>query len=416
MPNRAPALRSFQSTRPRSPFSRAQIELVISRSTAAVGVIFGAQSVPGFVARIPEADTAWNIIVGLAVFASLLVALALAIARRGVRIAFAATAVIYAVALATWPLAIIDPLAVAAGPIWLYSLVNAASAAAAVAVGPRVAGGYLLGISVLYTFVRLSPSGGGASVAEACLEALFSLILGAAILIVIVMLRNTSRAVDAAQLAALDSYAYAVRQHATEVERVQVDAIVHDSVLTTLLSAARAQTPETRALAATMARNAIGHLKSAALVVPDDGSTVDLQSLVARVTLSAQSMTLPFEVRTRAVSSVPIPVQSAEALHAAALQAMVNSIQHAGTSPEVTRWVTIRGIGITGIEIEVGDTGEGFSFIDVPVERLGLRVSIIERVANAGGSAEIDSVWGEGTVITIRWPKSTHATGPLQVV
>ena len=46
----------------------------------------------------------------------------------------------------------------------------------------------------------------------------------------------------------------AVRQHATEVERVQVDAIVHDSVLTTLLSAAGAGTPEEQALAARMAR------------------------------------------------------------------------------------------------------------------------------------------------------------------
>jgi signal transduction histidine kinase len=57
-----------------------------------------------------------------------------------------------------------------------------------------------------------------------------------------------------------------------------------------------------------------------------------------------------------------------------------------------------------GIEVEVGDTGKGFSMIDVPRERLGLRVSIIERIANAGGSADIDSAVDEGTVVTIRWP------------
>ena len=79
---------------------------------------------------------------------------------------------------------------------------------------------------------------------------------------------------DAAQATALDRYSHAVRQHALEVERVQVDSIVHDSVLTTLLSAARAYTPEAKELAARMAGAAIGHLRDAALVSPDDSSTV----------------------------------------------------------------------------------------------------------------------------------------------
>jgi signal transduction histidine kinase len=56
------------------------------------------------------------------------------------------------------------------------------------------------------------------------------------------------------------------------------------------------------------------------------------------------------------------------------------------------------------LEIEIGDTGVGFVFDDVPTERLGLRVSIIERVANAGGRADIVSRPGEGTVVTILWP------------
>jgi hypothetical protein len=40
----------------------------------------------------------------------------------------------------------------------------------------------------------------------------------------------------------------------------------------------------------------------------------------------------------------------------------------------------------------------------VPTERLGVRVSIIERVAGAGGSARIDSTRGSGTIVTVRWP------------
>jgi len=96
-------------------------------------------------------------------------------------------------------------------------------------------------------------------------------------------------------------------------------------------------------------------------------------------------------------------------VYSAAVQAMVNSLQHAGSAPEVSRWLTVRGVDPAGIEVEVGDTGSGFDYVDVPKERLGLRVSIVERVANAGGCVEIDSVIGEGTSITIRWPKADGA-------
>ncbi len=41
-----------------------------------------------------------------------------------------------------------------------------------------------------------------------------------------------------------------------------------------------------------------------------------------------------------------------------------------------------------------------------------MRVSIIERVANAGGLAEIDSRPGGGTTVTISWPDDT-ARAPL---
>ena len=139
---------------------------------------------------------------------------------------------------------------------------------------------------------------------------------------------------------------------------------------------------------------------------PDDGGTVRLSAVSRRISEAASSMSAPFEVRTREVSAQSMPLQSAEAVYSAAVQAMVNSLQHAGQDPRVTRWLTIRGVEPDGIEVEVGDTGVGFSFVDLPSERMGLRVSIVERVTNAGGSVEIDSAVNEGTVISIRWPKA----------
>ena len=101
-----------------------------------------------------------------------------------------------------------------------------------------------------------------------------------------------------------------------------------------------------------------------------------------------------------------IPSTAAEAVFSAAVQAMVNSVQHAGKGANVSRWLAVREFTPVGLEVEVGDTGTGFAPDEVPNERLGVRVSIVERVANAGGTAEVDSQPGEGTVVTIRWPSS----------
>jgi signal transduction histidine kinase len=368
-------------------------------------VVFALQAIPQFLEQRHEAHPLWVAIVATSVYASILVAFVLSLVKNRVRDAHIMGALIYAVALGTWPLAVEDPTAVSSGPHWLYQLLTVATAMAAIGFSTRIATIYLFVVPLIYGMIRVTPAGGGEYWVQALLESLYSVILGGAIVIIVSMLRSAAASVDTAQSTALERYSLAVRQHATEVERVQVDSIVHDSVLTTLLSAARAYSPEAKELAATMAANAIGHLREAALVSPDDGSTVDIESVARRIADSAVNLGAPFELRTRAVGSMVIPVQAADAVHAAAVQAMVNSLQHAGPVSSVSRWLTLRSAFHGGIEIEIGDTGAGFTLVEVPTERLGLRVSIIERVFNAGGVAEIDSVPNEGTVITIRWPR-----------
>jgi len=415
MATRAPALRSLPSGKPqRTPVSRTQVESVISRSVAAFGVVFALQTFPQFVEQSSDAEPIWLVAIASSVFGSIFVALSLSMLGRGVRIAHAVVAAVYLVGLLSWPLAVTDPDAHPVMHHWLYYLLTVATATAAIGFPTRVATAYLFLTPTLYGLIRMTPAGGSGSWEQSVLDAIYAIILGGAIIIIITMLRSAAAAVDTAQAAALDRYSHAVRQHATEVERVQVDSIVHDSVLTTLLSAARAFTPEAKELAATMAGNAIGHLREAALVSPDDGSTVRISAVSARIAEVSATMSAPFELRTRTLAAWTMPVLAAEALYAASVQAMLNSIQHAGEGPQVSRWVTIRGGVPHGIEIEVGDTGRGFSLIDVPTERLGVRVSILERVANAGGVAEIDSVANEGTVVTIRWPRNDPAPPSLE--
>ncbi|MCP1121828.1 ATP-binding protein, partial [Robbsia andropogonis] len=69
-------------------------------------------------------------------------------------------------------------------------------------------------------------------------------------------------------------------------------------------------------------------------------------------------MSQPFVVRTRAEEWCQIPIPVAEAAYSATVQAMVNSLQHAGAG--VDRWVDVRSHGHQSFTIEVGDTGAGF--------------------------------------------------------
>jgi len=398
----AAPLRSPALSHPRVPVSRKQIDALVSRAVAGFGILFGVQTVPVLLAQLGDVREVWALLVVPVFYAALIVALVAAIAQRHVGITSGFVAAQYVVGILTWPLAITAVEGGTHTTYWLYYLLTVASAMAAIAFPTVVAALYLVLVPTIMAVVRVAS---GAVVArEAVLDSVYAIILGGAILIIITMLRQAASAVDRAQETALAAYALAVRQHATEVERVQVDAIVHDSVLTTLLSAARADTPEARALAASMAAKAIGHLRQAALVGPHDGASTAITALTARLVESAAAAGAHFEVRTRGIGSRSIPAAAGEAVCSAAVQAMVNSVQHAGDAPRVKRWMTVRGIQPVGIEVEVGDTGGGFAAWEVPTERIGVRVSILERVAHAGGRAEIDSVPGEGTVVTIRWP------------
>lgn len=393
---------------PRNPISRKQVERVISRSVAVIGLVFGAQTVPWLLSQAREAQPWWLSIVVPALFGLLIIVVILSFANRWVRQAHGTFAVVYFLALLSWPFTVLPGIEIFSGIHWLNYLITVGTSMAAIAFGRVLATAYMFAAPFIYLVVRILPVGGAAPWQLAVLEAFYALILGSAIMIIVTMLRQAASNVDNAQATALSRYGNAVRQHATEVERVQVDSIVHDSVLTTLISAARAYVPEAQRLGAVMAGNAIGHLKEAASTSPDDVSTVQATELAQRVVTSAELLASNFQLSIRSVGARSLPAVAAEAVHSAAVQAMVNSLQHAGGA-DVQRSVEVRGLEGNGIQVVVTDTGRGFDLDHVPQERLGVRVSIVERVANAGGRTAIASVPGAGTEVCIQWPHGNES-------
>ena len=87
----------------------------------------------------------------------------------------------------------------------------------------------------------------------------------------------------------------------------------------------------------------------------------------------------------------PSPV----ALVAAAREAMLNAARHAGGEVSVYLESTV-----SAIDIFIRDRGPGVTLETVPDDRLGIRESIIGRMARAGGSATIGAgADGSGTEI-----------------
>jgi hypothetical protein len=254
--------------------------------------------------------------------------------------------------------------------------------------------------------LRITRSGGDVG-SRAVLDALYAFFLDVALLTLIVALRQAAHSVDAAQRAALDRYAAARTSEAMEHERVQIDALVHDRVLTTFLTAARAEGPNETALATSMAEDAIQQLTGGAPVPSAGKRPVNLEEVTGWLRRDGAAVAGAFTWSRSGSESDTVPAAVAEAIVSAAVQAMVNSVNHAG-GPEVPRSVEVR-MGAGALYVTVADEGKGFTMADIPSERLGVRVSILERVRTVGGTARIRSAPGRGARIELGWREHVTA-------
>lgn len=388
---------------PKRPISVARLEVVIARAVAPFGLLFGALAFPVALGQREEFVFGWWVASVAGFYGLLVVSAVAATVRRGTVPANASIAIVFMLALILWVPGTVNGGWTAPERPWVWFLITVASAAAAVAFPVWLATVYLLVAPTLYGLLRISQFGGSADPVVTALDVIYAVLLGGAVLVIITMLRAAAASVGTAQATALSRYLDAVGEHAREAERVQVDALVHDAVLSTFLTAGRAQSDEQRTLATTLARNAIRNLRSADVAAPEVDTGVSAASVVERIVAVAARMPVEFRFDLRGASETVLPSPVGEAVVAAALQAMVNSIRHAGDRG-VERWVTVRLRADDGIHLEIGDTGVGFVFDEVPAERMGVRVSMIERMLLVGGETRVETAPGEGTLVFIDWP------------
>ena len=175
-------------------------------------------------------------------------------------------------------------------------------------------------------------------------------------------------------------------------ERADVAARVHDSVLQTLALVQRDAEDPRRV--ATVARQQERGLRGWLYGHPSQREG----TVVAAVERAAADVEQLHGVRVDVVTAGDAPLDDAlDALVLAAREAMTNAAKFSGAE-EVSVYVEAAEVGVTAY---VRDRGRGFDLDAVADDRMGVKGSIVNRMARHGGTATVRSRPGEGTEVRL---------------
>ncbi len=182
-------------------------------------------------------------------------------------------------------------------------------------------------------------------------------------------------------------------------QRAEIAAHLHDSVLQTLSLIQREHTDADAVLR--LARAEERGLRT--WLYGDPSRTGQPLGLAGRLQDAAagveQSEATLVEVIT--VGDLSTLTPATEAVVAAAREAMLNATRHSGDQQPIQVFARITA---DEVSVFVRDRGRGFDPDTLPLDRGGVRDSIIGRIARSGGATSIRSAPGAGTEIQIRMP------------
>ncbi|MCC4909252.1 sensor histidine kinase [Microbacterium sp. cx-59] len=220
---------------------------------------------------------------------------------------------------------------------------------------------------------------------------LHALLTGAVICVVGDRILSVARGLDRAATETAAAAARASAERGRLAARARASALVHDEILATL-NVAATDLPIPHDRVAEQARRA-----AAGVTRLVDADADERPTLRAALWAEAAQHGAAFREAGRTGSEMPAEVQ--EPIVAAVRQALGNSVRHAG--PDAARTVALV-VSDSEIHVEVGDDGVGFDVSAIPHDRLGIRQSIVARMARVpGGSGEIFSTPGRGTRVRL---------------
>ena len=304
--------------------------------------------------------------------------------------------------LLTWPLQVIDP-----GKLpphytpWVWWQLGISTLSAGFGLSLGLAAIFVTGIPIYFLFLHLTDVGGSASVLSATQDAVYSFLFSATFIAVVYLLRLRARLQDEANAKAQDQAVAEATQEAIENERLHLAGLLHDQVLNALHIAGTAVNQAQKQKAVNYAESALGQLTNLSEWPSDQDAAVSSDSLFSALTKSLEEQAPGFTVASSSTANFDIPIDVASAFTEATMQAVNNSLLHAG-GPSVPRKVSLKA-SPAGLKIVIADEGRGFRLSRIPKNRLGIRTLILRRIESVGGKAFVDSDRGQGARIVLEW-------------
>lgn len=255
---------------------------------------------------------------------------------------------------------------------------------------------------VLITATQLmfySPLGGSHSVTQVVTDGIFTILTNGSIAVIVLMLRNAANSTDKANAEAIQVAVLQAKAEAESKERRRLDALIHDSVLTALISATNAKTSVEAQSAAELASSALDKLAKLE-ANSADGSPVFCGDLFDSIITAAKRLDPEIEARKDCQTHFAVNQEVSSALTEAILQGLQNSQIHAGLSAK--RELILKA-SPGALKLVLKDDGRGFRYNRVPKGRLGIKNSIIGRVQSVGGEVHIVSSPGQGATVILEW-------------
>ena len=280
---------------------------------------------------------------------------------------------------------------------WLWGAAGTASIAVGMFIPKIWAIGYMASVPIGWCVLHASTHGGEEDLSSLISDALYVSFFPSTLVALVWMLRQAAIRADFSSDLALAAELEQVTRETQIREQVRIDSLLYTSVFDALKAAAKAKSSADYAKVVEMSKASLSKIAVAQSSGIEELSTMalfeTLERLVSRIdpdcTMSIRGSSLTF-----------IPKDVAAALSDAAVQALNNSIQHAGAKAK--RSIHLKS-GKRGVKLVVSDDGLGFRPSRVPDQSLGFRFVIIKRVEAIGGKVRIDSSPSNGTQIVLEW-------------
>jgi signal transduction histidine kinase len=284
---------------------------------------------------------------------------------------------------------------------WIWWGIDTGWIAVALSFGWRTALTYYISLIVFVQLMFSLPMGGSHSLVTTVTDGFYTFLTNASISVIGLMIREAAIRSDLANSEAIRAEVQQAEAEAKAKERLRLDGLIHDSVLTALISATQAKNVEEAKASAELAGTALRKLSE---VQRGDmaQSPVYCSELFDSIILAAERIDPNIKSKKICGTSISVESEAVSALTEATIQAIHNSLMHAGASASIE--LSLKSSN-AGIKIVILDNGKGFRVSQVNRGRMGIKVSIIGRMESIGGSAHVMSQPGQGTTVVLEWSK-----------